>query len=207
MQQARLLTALTLAIIPPNLNTLEKNRYCFDETDFGKMLRLRGGKTEIDADDHEEKRRSKMSLRANKISRTERRHEKRERRKDRIAMIASQNLAAKEGAKLLQIKKLERSAPSLDRSETIIFDKGRGNKMIPRRQHEEESGLEWDEAKALAEKVGDGVADWRILQAAVKRREPSAAVQPDTEAYGGGDGGRSLDKGRHAGRVRDPRKG
>ena len=193
MQQNRLLTTFTMfMIIPRNLNTLDNRYGNFGAQGYRNLMRLRGGKLDIDGDDQDDKRKTKKSLRAGKISKSERRQIKRERRKDRLAMVAAQNLAAKHEASLLAMKERERTAPSLDRSETVIFEKGRGSKMTPRRQRDDDgdSTLEWDEEQAVAEKIGDGVTDWRLLQAAVKRREPT--VRSDSGNQGDSNDGLAV---------------
>ena len=167
-------TCIVFAIVSiRSLATIEKS-ICRErriERHVGILLRLRGGNFEINLDEAENKRSKKKALRADKPSRTEKRHMKRERRKDRSAILAAQNLAAKEEGKLLALKRAALSRPSMAGGKNVVFEKGKGSRMTPSRQREEELG--WKDHHELAERIGDGVADWRQLQAAVRRREPA----------------------------------
>jgi hypothetical protein len=104
-------------------------------------------------------------------------------------MTAAKNLEAKEEARLLALKQAARDTPSMDRAEKVIYEKGKGSKMIPRRQTDDDTGLGWEEQQAIAERIGDGVPDWRRLQAAVQQRAAgTAADERDGGDGAGGDG-------------------
>jgi hypothetical protein len=149
------------------------------------LLRLRGGDIEFNIDDNG-RRSTKRKLRSEKYSKSEKRQHKRERRKDRSALTASKNIEAKEEARLLALKQAASDNPSMDRAEKVIYETVKGSKMKSRRQTGDDAGLGWEEQQAIAERIGDGVPDWRRLQAAVQQRAASSAADERGAGSGGG---------------------
>jgi hypothetical protein len=209
MWQYQLLTSFALAIISTTSLNSCGNIDCLlapKDRNVGLLLRLRGGDIEFNIDDNG-RRATKRALRSEKYSKSEKRHHKRERRKDRSAIIAAKNLEAKEEARLLALKDAARDNPSMDRAEKVIYEKGKGSKMTPRRQTDDHAGLGWEEQQAIAERIGGGVPDWRRLQAAVQQRAASSALdgggraggdEPSFEEADGADGVSTVSRTRSA---------
>ncbi len=109
-------------------------------------------------------------------------------------MTAAKNVEAKEEARLLALKQAARDTPSMDRADKVVYEKGKGSKMIPRRQTDADTALGWEEQQAIAERIGNGVPDWRRLQAAVQQRAAGAAADGRDDGDGAGGDGSSYEE-------------
>jgi hypothetical protein len=136
---------------------------------LGQALQLRGGQTvEVWIDDKKAKIKQKKILRSKRMTTFEKKELKKNRRKDRKALIISENIEKKQRAKLLSTQKVK-SSESDGECEAIDFD--RRGRLVPANGHRRDDGtLAWDDEYVIAKHVGDGEADWRTLQSAVARR-------------------------------------